>query len=124
MKKVSKWKIDSSWTLFLDRDGTINERVAGYVTTWEDFKFLPNSLEAINGFSNIFSKIIVVTNQQGIGKDLMTIDQLHHIHTLMLEVIDYYDGRIDEIYFEPSLAYLESPPRFLHPKLGWHDRDF
>ena len=70
-------KIDNSWTLFLDRDGVINRKLEGdYVKTIEEFEFLPNSLKAIVAFSNYFHKIIVVTNQQGISKKLMTENDL------------------------------------------------
>ena len=65
-------KFDSSWTLFLDRDGVINEREdGGYITKVEDFSFVPGSIKAIEKLSNIFGRIVIVTNQAGIGKGLM-----------------------------------------------------
>jgi D-glycero-D-manno-heptose 1,7-bisphosphate phosphatase len=65
--------IDSEWTLFLDRDGVINKRIDNdYVKQISEFEFLANALESIVSFSKIFGRIIVVTNQQGIGKGLMT----------------------------------------------------
>ena len=73
--------INHSWTLFLDRDGVINQRIkGGYVTSWNKFECLDGVEEAISILSGIFSRIIVVTNQQGIGKGLMTVDQLAGIH--------------------------------------------
>ena len=114
--RIENWGVDSSWTLFLDRDGTINERIEGYITEWEEFHFLAKAIDAIAGFSSIFGKIIVVTNQQGIDKELMTHEDLNNIHAKMMEVLDYFDGRIDEIYYEPSLAVYDSPRR--KPDIG------
>lgn len=102
--KVSDWGIDSTWTLFLDRDGVINQRImGGYVTNVEEFHFLPNVREAIAGFSTIFHRIFVVTNQQGIGKGLMTERNLIDIHTYMCDQIHLAKGKIDKCYFAPNL---------------------
>ena len=66
-------KIDTSWTLFLDRDGVINKKLEGdYVKIIDEFEFLPYALEAIKLFSSRFHKVVIVTNQQGISKRLMT----------------------------------------------------
>lgn len=95
----------NNWTLFLDRDGTINKRWVGdYVQNWEQFEFLPGVLEAIAGFSTLFGKICIVTNQQGIGKGKMSAAQLHDIHTNMKAVIASAGGRIDGIYYCPHLS--------------------
>ena len=97
-------KIDNSWTLFLDRDGVINRKLEGdYVKTIEEFEFLPNSLKAIVAFSNYFHKIIVVTNQQGISKKLMTEDDLSKVHNHLLKEVEKLNGRIDAIYHAPQL---------------------
>jgi histidinol-phosphate phosphatase family protein len=96
--------IDSTWTLFLDRDGVINRRIVdGYVLRKEDFVFLPGALDAIAGFSKLFKRIVVVTNQQGIAKGLMTEDNLLGIHTMMKEEISSAGGRIDGVYYCPEL---------------------
>jgi len=91
--------------LFLDRDGVINQRPGdGYVTKWSEFHFLPGVLDALKKLHTIFNRIIVVTNQQGIGKKLMTIDDLEIIHSNMMETVNKYGGRIDAVYFCPDLA--------------------
>lgn len=93
-------KIDKSWTLFLDRDGVINEkREQDYVKKWSEFSFINGSLEAISKLSNIFGKIIVVTNQRGVGRNLMTEEDLISIHVKMLEVVNINCGTIDKIYY-------------------------
>ncbi len=97
-------KFDKTWTLFLDRDGVINERMVGeYVKKWTDFIFMPDSIKAIEKLSTIFGRIIVVTNQAGIGKGLMTETRLNRIHHLMVKNINEQGGRIDKIYFAPDL---------------------
>ena len=93
-------EIDKSWTLFLDRDGVINEkRENDYVKKWDEFVFIDGSLEAISILSNLFHHIIIVTNQRGVGKELMTEADLNFIHKQMIGVINKNMGRIDEIYF-------------------------
>jgi histidinol-phosphate phosphatase family protein len=103
---LADWHIDPTWTLFLDRDGVINRKVTGgYVAKWEEFQFLPGVLDAMEELSMHFGYIIVVTNQQGIGKGLMTTEELETIHHQMKMEVEGHGGRIDAIYHSP---YLES----------------
>jgi histidinol-phosphate phosphatase family protein len=91
--------ISKDWTLFLDRDGVINERLVGdYVKQWDEFRFTDGTIEAIAGLSDIFGKILVVTNQQGVGKGIMSREQLDLIHEEMISEIKEAGGRIDKIY--------------------------
>jgi D-glycero-D-manno-heptose 1,7-bisphosphate phosphatase len=93
-------KFDKTWTLFLDRDGVINSRIAGgYISDWDDFDFITGSIKAIEKLSGIFGTVVVVTNQAGVGKGLMTEKQLHEVHRNLLKTIDLLDGRIDKIYY-------------------------
>ena len=97
-------KIDTGWTLFLDRDGVINRRiVGGYVRSWDQFEFLPGVEEAIRLFSGIFGRIIVVSNQQGIGKGLMTGSEVESLHLRMTGELEAAGGKIDAIFFSPHL---------------------
>jgi D-glycero-D-manno-heptose 1,7-bisphosphate phosphatase len=99
--------IDKNWTLFLDRDGVINRKIDnGYVTRWSDFIFLDGSLEAISGCSKKFGKIIVVTNQRGVGRGFMTEESLENIHKRMIEQVNENGGRIDKIYCCTALSDL------------------
>ncbi len=109
---LSTFFIDKSWTLFLDRDGVINERVVGdYIKNVEDFHFIPGALEAIVDMSLRFGRVVVVTNQQGIGKGLMTPGNLEEIHRYMCAEIERFGGRIDAVYHAPNLAQENSPMR-------------
>lgn len=95
-------KTDKNWTLFLDRDGVINRRLLDdYVKSWAEFAFLPGVLEAIAVLSEVFGRIVVVTNQQGIAKGLMTEADLQSVHNQMVSEIQKAGGRIDKVYFCP-----------------------
>lgn len=97
--------IDRSWTLFLDRDGVINKKLHNdYVKHWIEFEFIEGTLQALKTVNFIFGKIVVVTNQQGIGKSIYRTEDLEIIHKNMLYEIHYFGGRIDNVYFSPYLA--------------------
>jgi histidinol-phosphate phosphatase family protein len=99
MLHLKQWPIDSTWTLFLDRDGVINQQIPNdYVRKWDSFIFNQGALAALQRFAKVFSRIVIVTNQQGIGKGLMTIEDLQHIHERMMQEITKAGGRIDAIY--------------------------
>ena len=74
--------------LFLDRDGVINRRIVdGYVTRPADFVLIDGVLEAMALFAKRFDRIFVVTNQQGIGKGLMTEADLEAVHSGLLRQV-------------------------------------
>lgn len=109
-----KGKIDKSWTLFLDRDGVINVRlIDDYVKNINEFEFLPGVLEAFKIFAEKFGRIIIVTNQQGVGKGLMTLQDVDKVHDFMKKEIDNQKGRIDAIYVCPQLK--SDPNNFRKP---------
>jgi len=108
--------IDNSWTLFLDRDGVINDEKANdYIHKWEEFKFYEGVKEALNVFNKKFGTIILVTNQRGIAKGLTRMEDLELIHKNMLQEIEEAGGRIDNIYF---CADMEGPNRKPNPGMG------
>ena len=118
-KQFGAYFIDKSWTLFLDRDGVINERLLGnYVKSVEEFRFIPGVLDAIAHFSQLFGRIVVVTNQQGINKGLMSERNLNDIHRYMLLEIERHGGRIDAVYFAPQLTQENSDMRKPRPGMG------
>ena len=111
--------IDQSWSLFLDRDGVINQRnFEGYITNIHDFIFTPSFLNSIPILSNIFGNIIIVTNQQGIGKGIMTEQDLQEIHNYMLDEIKKEGGRVDDIFFAHNLKNAKNDRRKPLPIMG------
>lgn len=109
--------IDRNWTLFLDRDGVINQRIPDdYVKTVDQFKIIDGTLEALAIFNSIFGKIIIVSNQQGIGKGLMSAEELKVIHDHLIHEVNKAGGRIDKILVSP---YLHSERHFTRkPSVG------
>lgn len=92
--------IDKTWTIFLDRDGVINhEKEDDYVRSWGEFEFYTGAREAIRIFSEKSGPIIVVSNQRGVGRGLMTEEALLDIHDKMKAAIELSGGRIDQIYY-------------------------
>ncbi len=110
--------IDKSWTLFIDRDGVINhEKYQDYIHTWDEFVFYEGVKEALAIFAKRFKRIIVVTNQKGIGKGVTKIEDLQLIHKNMIAEITEAGGRIDAVYFCPDLEN-GSPCRKPNPGMG------
>ncbi len=92
--------IDSSWTLFLDRDGVINhEKKLDYILNWNEFRFYEGVTKAMDILDNYFDIIVMVTNQKGVGKKLMSLDDLNTIHRNMIKEIEDTGGRVNRIYF-------------------------
>ena len=97
-------QLDKSWTIFLDRDGVINERIfGGYVTRIEDFHFLPGVLEGLQKLAEIVGNVFVVTNQQGVAKNSMSIDDLREIHEHMVKEVANSGGKIDYVFSAVNL---------------------
>lgn len=97
-------KIDKSWTLFLDRDGVINhEKHMEYVLRYLEFQFYDGVKEALKNLSQIFGRMIIVTNQRGVERELMTEQDLLDIHREMLAEIRAAGGEIDAIFYCTSL---------------------
>ena len=109
--------ISNDWTLFLDRDGVINQRLVDeYVRTPDEFHFFEGTLEALKVFAGLFGRIVIVTNQQGIGKGLMNENELEVVHSSMLADINKAGGKIDKIYHCAGLSHTR--PFCRKPQIG------
>ena len=103
--------------LFLDRDGVINSRISdGYVTASDEFEFLPGVIDALKILSKKFHRVFIVTNQQGVGKGLMSESDLADVHNYMLEIFEENDIKIDKIYVCTALVDSMDPCR--KPEIG------
>jgi D-glycero-D-manno-heptose 1,7-bisphosphate phosphatase len=87
--------------IFLDRDGVINENLAGHVRSWEAFRFLPGALDAIRALSALGLPIFVVTNQAVIARGLASRECVEEIHRRMLAQIRRAGGAIAEVLYCP-----------------------
>lgn len=111
--------INKSWTIFLDRDGVINhEKYMDYVYSYDEFLFYEAVPEAIKILSELAGRIIVTTNQRGVGKGFMTEDALKTIHAGMLKDIKAAGGRIDRIYYCTAVNN-DDPNRKPNPGMIW-----
>ena len=92
-------------TLFLDRDGVINVKLDGkYVKNPDEFEFMIGAETAISKLSKIFNRILIVTNQQGIAKGVMSGKELGVLHEYMLFELKKNGGLINKIYYCPHSA--------------------
>jgi len=96
--------ITRKWSLFLDRDGVINyDKDGSYIFNTDEFILYQGVPEAISRFNQLFGHVFVVTNQRGVGKKLMTEDDLLAIHEKMTDAFSASGGKVDAIYYCTSL---------------------
>jgi len=123
-------KIDKSWTLFLDRDGVINdEKHLAYINTWAEFKFYPGVKEAIKIFTQKFERIFIITNQRGVAKGLTKLEDLKNIHENLVNEIALHGGKITKIFFccdmdNSSMNRKPNPGMGLQAKKEYPEIDF
>ncbi len=87
--------------VILDRDGVINYDSESYIKSAAEWRPIPGSLEAIARLHHAGYKVVVATNQSGIGRGLLTLETLARIHERMVEAVREHDGEIDDIVFCP-----------------------
>ena len=75
--------MDRRRTVFLDRDGVLNEKAAegDYVKHWSEFRFLPGVVDALIELKKLGFLLVVVTNQRCVAKGIVSEEELHGIHT-------------------------------------------
>jgi len=101
MRVIEYWTMNYT-TIFLDRDGVINrKRDDDYVKHWDEFEFLPGVKEALKILTEQNYRLIVVTNQRGIARGWMTMDDLHEIHARMIGELAQSGAEIIAIYCCP-----------------------
>jgi D-glycero-D-manno-heptose 1,7-bisphosphate phosphatase len=122
--------IRQDWSLFLDRDGVINhDKDADYIRNIHEFHLYEGTLAALEYLSKRFHRIVIVTNQKGVGKGLMTKEDLDAIHGLLLEKVQASGGRIDHIYYcsdlsDDSINRKPNPGMAYQAKKDFPDIDF
>ena len=87
--------------IFLDRDGTINIDINGYVNSPHDFELYPFAAEAISIMNNMDFLVFIVTNQSGIARGYYSLKDLNEIHEKMNFLLKEKKAIIDEIFFSP-----------------------
>lgn len=100
-KILETWHKPEIKAVFLDRDGTININQPGCVRKISQFKFASGAVSALKRLSKTDYKIIIVTNQAGIGRGYFKKRDLEKIHQWMLKKLKKVGVRIDKIYYCP-----------------------
>jgi histidinol-phosphate phosphatase family protein len=90
-------------TILLDRDGVLNRKPprAHYVRDWEDWQWIPGARQALRILRQAGYRTVIVSNQAGIGRGLMTEDDLRAVHDRMRREVTQTGGSIDAIYYCP-----------------------
>lgn len=88
------------WVI-LDRDGVINQDSDAFIKSPEEWMPVPGSLEAIALLNHNDYRVVVLTNQSGVARNLFDLDMLKKIHEKMLGMVEQAGGHIDDIFFCP-----------------------
>ena len=87
--------------VILDRDGVINQDSPDFIKSPEEWIPIDGSLEAIGRLSQAGYEVVILTNQSGVGRGLISPDMLSQIHVRMLDYVQQYGGKIQIILFCP-----------------------
>lgn len=103
--------------IILDRDGVINHDSDQFVKSPEEWRPIPGSLEAIARLNHAGFRVVVATNQSGIGRGLFDMGTLNAIHEKMHKALSQVGGRVDAIFFCPHAADSDCDCRKPRPAL-------
>lgn len=87
--------------VILDRDGVINQDSDAYIKSPDEWQPIPGSLEAMAKLHQRDYRIVIASNQSGVGRGLFTMDTLNRIHTKMLDALHHKGGDIEGIFICP-----------------------
>lgn len=109
----------SGYTIFLDRDGTLNPD-PGYIRSPEQYELFPGVAEALAKLKQAGARLILVTNQSGIARGLLTVEDLDRVHAKLRQLIGSAGASLDAIYFCPH--HPDEGCRCRKPETGMIDR--
>ena len=112
-------RILEGYTIFLDRDGTLNED-PGYLKSASELKLLPGVGPALSRLKAGGARLVVVTNQSGVGRGFMSLKDLEAIHARLEGLLEQSDAPLDAIYFCPH--HPDDGCRCRKPATGMIDR--
>ena len=88
-------------TVFLDRDGVINQDSPDYIKCWAKFHFIPDSLDAIARLTRSGCRVIVITNQSAVNRQMIALKELETMHRRLRQAVSDSGGRITDIFVCP-----------------------
>jgi D-glycero-D-manno-heptose 1,7-bisphosphate phosphatase len=115
--------------LLLDRDGVINEDSEDFIKSPDEWQPIPGAMGAISRANQLGFHVVVISNQSGLGRNLLSIEDLNKIHNRMLSEVTRHGGNISAIFFcphtpdeacrcrKPKTALFESIERRLGTKI-------
>ena len=106
-------------TVFLDRDGTLNYD-PGYLKVAAELKLLAGVGPALARLKGAGAKLVVVTNQSGVGRGIVTLKDLEAIHARLEGLLEQEDAALDAIYFCPH--HPDDGCRCRKPNVGMVER--
>jgi len=116
---ISLKDIDKSWTLFMDRDGVFNhDKVGSYVFHPDEFVFYDGALDATRIIHEKFGRVIVTTNQRGVGRGLMTLEDLKTVNDKLQRIVKETGGQIDHVYSATAMSNFD-PIRKPNPGMAF-----
>lgn len=86
--------------VFLDRDGTVNEEV-DFLTSPDELHLIPRAAEAIRAANRLGLRVIILTNQSGIARGMLSEENLNRIHASLTEQLLAHEATVDRIYYCP-----------------------
>jgi D-glycero-D-manno-heptose 1,7-bisphosphate phosphatase len=106
--------------IILDRDGVINHDSDQFIKSPDEWKPIPGSLEAIAKLNHSGYRVVIASNQSGIGRGLFDMATLNAINDKMYRSLAQFSGRIDALFYCPHPAEANCTCR--KPKPGmFHD---
>ncbi|WP_300455739.1 D-glycero-beta-D-manno-heptose 1,7-bisphosphate 7-phosphatase [Accumulibacter sp.] len=106
--------------VILDRDGVINYDSKQFIKSPAEWRPIPGSIEAIAKLSQAGYRVVVATNQSGLGRGLFDMDTLNAIHDKMHRAVQAAGGRIDAIFYCPHP--IEADCHCRKPRTGMFER--
>ena len=87
--------------IILDRDGVINEDSDDYIKSPEEWHAIPGSIQAIGRLNHAGYRVVIATNQSGVGRGLFDIDTLGKIHEKMCQKLEEAGATVESIFYCP-----------------------
>jgi len=101
--------------VILDRDGVINVDSDQFIKSPEEWEPIPGSLEAIADLNHAGYRVVVASNQSGIGRGLLDMAALNAINDKMYKALAQLGGRIDALFYCPHPAEVSCACRKPNP---------
>jgi heptosyltransferase-2 len=97
---LTRTRVLDGYTIFLDRDGTLNED-PGYLKSASELRMLPGVAAALARLKAAGARLVVVTNQSGVGRGFLSLKDLEAVHARLEGLLEQHDAALDAIYFCP-----------------------